>query len=124
MSDPRGTDDARGENRALRTRASIPYAGEERKTDQQQQAEDVFMGRIERAKEILRIEAAVLRAVAEGRSTAETVITWADGSRVSRITVWRLKVHLELISGRYNGTNTGKRTGRRDTKRALQVARP
>ncbi len=89
-------------------------------TAQEQRQEDTLAARVERAKEILRIEAAVLRAVVEGRTSAETVITWDDGSRVSRVTVWRLKVHLELISGRQHG----KRTGRRDTKQALQGVRP
>ena len=91
----------------------------------EQRREDDFEARLEHAKELLRIEQAVLRAAVEKTPPAQIRITWDDGSRVSRITVWRLRVHLGLVSGRgHNRHRPTRLTGRRDTRAALLEVRP
>ena len=85
---------------------------------------------VERAKDLLRIGQALVRAEVEQTPQAQLVLTWSvgrrAGERVSRVTLWRLRLALGLVSARGNNQHQAKAKshGRRDSKRAVVEVRP
>ena len=91
--------------------------------------------RRERAKAKVRLMLLLIRADTDGLDDEQTAaflrmhrgdFALPPGMRpigYKRATVWRLRVHLGLVSGHQHWA-TGKRTGRRDTKATLVEAAP
>ena len=94
--------------------------------------EEALLARVERAKAMVRLELLVIRAECDRLNEEETEALLRahrheyalSGNRsplgVERASLWRLRVHLGLVTGR-QWEATGKRTGRRDTKAKLEA---
>ncbi len=104
-----------------------------RLTAHQERRENVRTARMERAKAIVRLEMLVIRAETEGLDVEQTnsflrmhraEFALAAGQQplgISAQSIWRLRVHLQLVSGRQRA---GHGVGRRDSKSALLEVRP